>query len=498
MKIYFRENQLAYLNQIAANTVGHSNFTLLVGKRKVGKTTLIKQFLRANAGAYFTISNKSSFLQLQDISEYLKSYTFPDSFIPNFQSWGNFFEFLFYIARNRPVNIVIDEFHNFELIESEAFDELRRAWDTHSKSSMLNLIVVTSNIDFMKRRFESPESPLFRINNHFIKLNPFRLSEVIVIFRMNNSKLTTNQIIELYTIFGGLPKYYFLIERHRLWNKDLETILKELVFVDFAPLAYELKELLINDFTRGNKIYLSILQAIAAGFTKMSDIAKTVNIPVTNLTKYLFELEKKKRLIERQLPVNTSDDTKSKFGRYFIRNYFENFWFRFIQPDIINFEMGEYDKMLVTISDKLGEYVNSRLGIFIREIFQDYQKSPYIQYLFPFEITKVGSVWNRRDTIEIVVVSEPARAVLYANLVLQDEPLNKYDVNMASTQFFKFKNLYANYSKRYLIISKNGLDEGAEAFCKQKNLTTIDINVFFDALVSDTVDADAQMIEVEV
>jgi len=228
----------------------------------------------------------------------------------------------------------------------------------------------------------------------------------------------------------------------------------------------------------------------------MSDIAKTVNIPVTNLTKYLYELEKKKRLIERQLPVNTSDDAKSKFGRYFIRNYFENFWFRFIQPDIINFEMGEYDKMLVTISDKLSEYVNSRLGIFVREIFHDYQKSPYIQYLFPFEITSVGSVWNRRDTIEIVVVSEPARAVLYANLVLQDEPLNKYDVNLASTQFFKFKNLYSNYSKRYLLITKNGLDEGAEAFCKQKNITTIDINVFFDALVSDTVDADAQIIEI--
>ncbi|MBZ0198026.1 MAG: AAA family ATPase [Ignavibacteriaceae bacterium] len=486
------------MNQIAANTVGHSNFTLLVGKRKVGKTTLIKQFLRTNAGAYFTISNKSSFLQLQDISEYLKSYTFPDSFIPTFQSWGNFFEFLFYIARNRPVNVVIDEFHNFELIEPEAFDELKKMWDTYSKTSMLNLIVVTSNIDFMKRKFESKESPLFRINNHFIKLTPFRLSDVIVIFRMNGSKLSTNQIIELYTIFGGLPKYYFLIERHRLWNKDLETILKELVFVDFAPLAYELKELLINDFTRGNKIYLSILQAIAAGFTKMSDIAKTVNIPVTNLTKYLFELEKKKRLIERQLPVNTNDGSRSKFGRYFIRNYFENFWFRFIQPDIINFEMGEYDKMLTNISEKLGEYVNHRLGIFIREIFHDYQHSHYIQYLFPFEINKVGSVWNRKDTIEIVVVSESARAVLYANLVIQDEPLNKYDVNMASTQFFKFKTLYANYSKRYLLITKNGIDSGAEAFCKQKNIANIDINVFFDALVGDATEADAQIIEVEV
>ncbi|NUM70876.1 MAG: ATP-binding protein, partial [Ignavibacteriaceae bacterium] len=81
MKIYFREKTLAKLNQIASLVSGHANFTLVIGRRKVGKTTIIKQFLRQNSGAYFTISNKSSALQLKDISTYLKSFAMVDSYI---------------------------------------------------------------------------------------------------------------------------------------------------------------------------------------------------------------------------------------------------------------------------------------------------------------------------------------------------------------------------------------------------------------------------------
>lgn len=497
MKIYFRKSQLSTLHQFADQSGDQSNLILLTGKRKVGKTTLVKQFLKSNKGAYITISSKSSYLQLQDISEYLKTFYFKDEFIPQFQSWGAFFEFLFHLAKHKPINIVIDEFQNFELIEPVAYSELKKAWDLYAESSKLNLLVVTSNVDFVSRTFKEPKSPLYSLNNYSIKLTPFTLSEVIAIFKHNKSKLSTRQIVTLYAIFGGLPKYYFLLERFNLWNKKLDVIFRELIFMDFAPLGYELKELLINDFSRGNKIYLSILQSIAAGYNKMSEIARAVDIPVTNLTKYLFELEKKKRLIKREVPLSTKDDSKSKFGRYYIKNYFDNFWFRFIQPDIINYEMGQYERMLKQIDEEIDSYFDDRVGIIIRNIFTMYPNTKVIEYLFPYKIDAVGALWNRKDLIDIVITSKESKKILYCHLITSEKPVTKALLESKISVNNEFKDVFPKYNREFAFITKNGLTEEADHFCNENAIKTTLIDMIFDVLLEDMKSDQDPIVEVD-
>ncbi|MCK6606194.1 MAG: AAA family ATPase [Ignavibacteriaceae bacterium] len=512
MKIYFREKTLAKLNQIASLVSGHANFTLVIGRRKVGKTTIIKQFLRQNSGAYFTISNKSSALQLKDISTYLKSFAMVDSYIPSFESWRDFFDFLFHLSRTKPINVVIDEFQNFELIDPNAYNDLRIAWDMNADNSSLNLMVITSNADFVKRSFgidvesrrmkelEDSERKgtstkgvgiksiaLEGIQNEIVRIDPFKLAEVYQICKMNNSTLTKNQILILYIIFGGLPKYYFLLERYRLWDTDINTILKELVFGEFAPLAFELKELLVNDFSRGNKIYLSILQSIANGENRMTEIARSVNIPVTNLTKYLFELEKKKRLIYREIPINTLEDSKSKFGRYFIFSNFDNFWFRFIQPDIINFEIGEYDLMLEGIMSKLGDYLNERIITLVREAFREYStKSQIIKNIFPYRMSNVGALYNRKEGVELIVESEESQKVLLGNMITKEGTVSVNDLTKATSLLNKFKTNYTGWGYVFILIIKGHPDDEAQKFARENNIRLVDLNLLIDVVMGES------------
>ncbi|MBE2281527.1 MAG: AAA family ATPase [Ignavibacteriaceae bacterium] len=498
MKIYFRKKQLDDLNSIAIAASKGASITVLTGKRKVGKTTLVKQFLRENAGAYITISSKATAMQLRDITEYLKSFQISGESVPVFLTWEDFFAFLFKIAIQNPVNIIIDEFHNLEFVDQTAYVDLKRAWDKNHHNSKLNLIIVSYNEDFIRRRFETKESPIYKLNAKKIKLRPFGISDVMAIAKSNNSNLTTKQLITLYTIFGGLPKYYFLIDRLKLWDKGLEQIIRELIFVLYAPLAFELKELILNEFSRGNKIYLSILQAISHGDNKMSDIASSVNIPVTNLTKYLFELEKRKKIVDRENPINTRPGIKSKFGRYYVANYFDNFWFRFIQPDIINFESGEYEKMIAHIMQNLEGYLDTRMIIYVREVFENFPNSAALRKVFPYEITKVGAIWNRKDTVELAVLSEKHKQVLYGQLVLKDHPLSREEVTEALAYYNKFPRTFADHVKTRLLITKNGVDGEAWELMKSIGIQHLVTDVFIDILIHEQQEIGGDFIEFEV
>jgi AAA+ ATPase superfamily predicted ATPase len=420
MQLYFREKQLAFLDKAFDSVNGGSNFVLLFGKRRVGKTTLVAEHLRRRRGAYITVSSKSSVLQLHEISDYLKSFNFTESFVPAFRNWKEFFEFAFYLAKEQTVNLAIDEFQNFEKLEPDFYSELKKLWDKYSRTSNLNLIVIASDQNFIQRTFSSTSSPLYDLNRFNLKLEPFRFSEVTGIMQMHNSILPLDEIIKIYLVFGGLPKYYALIDQFGLWNNTVTEILRELVFKRFAPLGYELNELVVNDFSRSNTVYLSILQAIAAGYRTVSEISKFISIPATSVVKYTTELEKKKGLVKRKLPLGTIDCSKSKYGKYYIKNYFDDFWFRFIQPDIISYEMGQYEKMLHSISEQLNAYIQERVAVVVRELLVDKMHHPLVKDLFDSSMFKVGQTWTRDGHFDIVIKNEISGRVVLGKVLTKD------------------------------------------------------------------------------
>lgn len=415
-----RKKEVDFLTQRLNQGEG-AHFCLVTGKRKTGKTTLVKEYLGRERGAYISIGSKSTSLQLSDISDYLKTFEFTkeDVFVPSFKSWKEFFEYLFYISREQRLQIVLDDFQNIEFIEPDVFEVLRKLFENKKSKSYLNLIAISSDFAFINKYFYDKESPLYQITDFTLKLAPFRLKDVIKLYLSCGSKLSPDEIAKIYIIFGGMPYYYNIIRHFQLWNCNANELIKELILSEYAPLRHELSEIVSHDFTRDNKVYFSILQAIALNISNMSAISSAIDFPVTSIAKYLGVLEYKKKLIKRKLPLNEVNKINSKYGKYYISSYFDNFWFRFIQPDFNSFNLGKYKKMLAGINGAIDTYTLDRIYLLIREIINDPENENIIRKYFGTSFNRAGGLWNRKYNIEIA--AEGNNMLLLAKVLHRSE-----------------------------------------------------------------------------
>jgi len=481
MKIYFREQHLEQLDA-ACNTPGAgSSFTIVHGRRKVGKTTLVRQYVKLHGGAYISITTQSSKLQLRDITEHLRSSFNEDSYVPVFPDWEEFFTFLFFLSKHRRFTIVMDDFLTLELVEPAGYSILKSVWDRHAASSRLNIIAVIPSGDKGRDVFYDMNAPLYRLPKSALKVQPFTFAEAVRIFRANNSFLSVRQIASVYAVFGGLPQYYAYFERYNLWNKPIDGILQALVYSEYAPLNLEVKQMMYNEFTRANTVYLAILRAIASGEDTLTRIAKTVDIPPTHATKYLYELEKTKGLIQRILPVGTVDASKSKFGRYVIKNYFENFWFRFVYPVIIPMEMGRYDQLLDDLRLKLGKYIQGRLPLIVKNVLGKQLPSEMLHDLTPFTPEELGAMWNRNESIDLVAFNREGKTILFSVFAMNGGVLSGTKLKEKFESVQHFHTHYKDYQTGVVLFTADELDQDAQDYCSEKGINVLNPFTLFDS-----------------
>ncbi|MBI2416878.1 MAG: hypothetical protein HYV28_03080 [Ignavibacteriales bacterium] len=283
-------------------------------------------------------------------------------------------------------------------------------------------------------------------------------------------------MIKIYSVFGGLPKYYALIDQFQLWNKSFGEIMQELVFKRFAPLGFELKEMIVNEFTRNNSVYLSILQAIASGKSTVTEIAKAVSIPATSAVKYLTELEKKKGLIKRLNPIGTADPSRSKYGRYSLNNYFENFWFRFIQPDIISYEMGYYEKMMAAVAQQLPVYIQQRINLIIKELLFDNSTHPLIAKAVGIPVDEIGEAWNREVSFDLAVKGNDPKQILLGSIFSTPFQLSTQGVIDYKRNVDSMMKMYPGYEPEYLLVTWENPSVEFKEYLENSNIKHLLLN----------------------
>lgn len=474
MQFYLRQDELKGLKEFVEGNKDASKIILVSGNRKVGKTALINHFLNDIDGVYITITPKSTALQLDDISNYLQKSGKLKSYIPEFENWKRFLEFLFSYAKEKPFTIAFDEFQNMEDVEPEFFQIFKEEWDARSDGSKLNIILSSFDKEFIGRTFYDEQSPLYKITDFNLKLYPFELLDVISIFKQKKSPINVEEIVNIYITFGGYPKYYRLFDLFNLWDKSFNEILRTLVFQQYAPLGNELKDLILNHFTRENKVYISALQAIASGYNTLTAIADKINIKATTLSKYLLELETKKNIIKRVQPLNINPQVKSKFGKYYIKSYFENFWFRFVQPEMISYDAGNFDKILNNILSEFEEYKSQRLHMLLKEIINNSNINTLLDEIIPENISSVGSLWNRKDGVDIVAVDDENKEALFAQIIKMEG--SEKPLEDIYTQVKNFDNEFSGYHIEKMIFYSGDFSKETENYLEEKGLHGFNYN----------------------
>jgi len=333
MKFIDRESELRELIELGRLSKKKMFVVAIYGLRRVGKTRLLLEFIKDNGLYFFVNKNKTSPSLLYEYQQILKEAKILGE-LETVDSWDKFIEVL--MARPTPP-IVFDEFQNFSLVEPAVFGIMQKNIDLNENKPGL-IILSGSLIGLMKNLFKNSKEPLYGRIKKGIKLEPLTIKSCLQVGK--ELKLNKEDLVKLYMLFGGYPKYYVLVEDFGLYGKKAEDIIDALFFAKDAPLEDEVHNILSQEFGARSGIYYSILEAIANGNNTLSAIAGYLNTQSTSITRQLNELKDLFELIELEMPY------RGKRGVYRIKHPLMHFWFSQIyknfssytsrKPDFIN------------------------------------------------------------------------------------------------------------------------------------------------------------------
>ena len=319
MNFLGREKEILVLEKEYARDGG---FVVIYGRRRIGKTTLIKQFIKSKTAFYFLATKEVEFQSMKRFAGVIARTT-GNSVLQKaaFSDWLDLFQAVADYKPNEKKVLVIDEFPYLVKVNDSFPSILQNAWDEILKDSNVMLILCGSLISMMKKHALSYESPLYGRRTAQMRIAPLPFTTVY-----ENQKLSFEEAAEQYSITGGVPKYMeFFSDGQPLYEQIKENVLSKNGFL------YEEPNFLLTDEVQVPTNYFSIIKVIADGNHKLGTIAGILGLETSALTPYLKTLSEL-GFIEKQVPVTEKNAEKTRKGLYFISDNFLRFWFRYVYP----------------------------------------------------------------------------------------------------------------------------------------------------------------------
>ncbi|MDR0574607.1 MAG: ATP-binding protein [Tannerella sp.] len=428
MKFYNRIKELELLARTLEQSKKSSCFTVTVGRRRIGKTYLLLESVKGQKYLYLFVSRKSEPLlceQFQkDAADALGLQIFGT--ITRFK---DLFEQLLIFATKEHYMLIIDEFQEFDNVNSSIFSDIQNLWDQYKDRAKINFIASGSIYSMMMKIFENRKEPLFGRLTSKITLQPFAVSVIKEILNDYNPKYTSEDLLCLYMLAGGIPKYIDLLMEAGAVTKDK---ILDMVTRPDSPFISEGRELLISEFGKEYGTYFSILQLIASGKTTQSEIDSIIG---KNTGAYLINLDKEYSLITRNKPMFSKPESRK--NRWILNDNYLRFWFRFIFPNQSLIEMGKYDL--------LREYINKGYEQYSGLILEKYFRSKIAE---EERITNIGSYWDNKgeNEIDLIALNDLDKTVMVAEVKRNPKKIN---LNMLQTKADSIKKELAEYGAEF-------------------------------------------------
>lgn len=385
MRFYDREKEIAELRRLDALAEHSAQLTVLMGRRRTGKTTLMTHALDGKPYLYFFVGKKAEQLQCIDFQQQVES-VLGLHIHGQANSVAAILEELMIYARNTKVTLIIDEFQRLADIDEGIISNIQKVWDKYHEQSHIHLIACGSIYSMMRRIFEDRREPLFGRKTARIDLKPFCTDIIKQILSDHNPSYTSEDLLMLYAITGGVAKYVaqLMDERCKTWEDMLNAVCRpSSIFIE------EGTELLVGEFGRKYQIYYSILQLIAKGMTSQAEIDGIVG---KNSGRYLDTLETEYSLIAKRRPMWAKPNSQGV--KYYIDDCFLMFWFRFIEANRTMVELGKYELLSETIRQEYTQFS----GIVLEKYFRQ-------QYGERERVTEVSHWWDSKGENEIDLIA---------------------------------------------------------------------------------------------
>ena len=386
MNFFDRTEEIASLHEIREIAKNNAQFTVVTGRRRIGKTSLVWKAYEDEPILYFFVARKAE----SDLCEDYQLEIENKLGIPTMGRAGHFtdiFEFLMKLSIDRPITLFIDEFQEFFRVNKSVYSDMQRIWDIYSNKAHINLIVCGSIYSMMTKIFKDKKEPLYNRQTRFMTVRPFTPTVLTEILTKYNPDYTAEDLLALYSFTGGVAKYVQLLVDAGATTKG--KMLNQIVKADSIFLG-EGKAILIEEFGKDYGVYFSILSAIARGKTSRSEIESVVGREIGG---YLTKLENEYEVIAKKQPLFEKSSTKNV--RYAIEDNFFTFWFRFIYKYSYMLEIDNYEGLKTIINRDYETFSGLMLERYFRRVLIERQ-----------DYTRIGGWWDRKGENEIDIVAE--------------------------------------------------------------------------------------------
>ena len=389
-----------------------SALVVLYGRRRVGKTTLISEFIKDKNALFFLASEESEAqnrsLLKEKVAEFINSDLLRSAEV---KSWDVLFQSIMDTPfESKPV-IVLDEFQYLGKANPAFPSIFQRIWEEILKDKSVMVILCGSLISMMESQTLAYGSPLYGRRTAQIRLKQIPFAYYHEFFPGKSHR----ELIEMYAVTGGVPKYIELFSE----SGDIYSAIRKCVLNRSGYLYDEPHFLLQQEVTEVGS-YFSIMRAIAAGNSKLSAISAVLEIKATSLTKYLktlIDLD----ILEREVPITEENPERSKKGLYKIKDNYLRFWFAFVYPNMSFIESGHSEIVMNKIKKSL---VRNHIAFVYEDVCKERMWELNAEDRWPFNFTKLGRYWDARTEIDIAALDPEGKNLILGECKYWQEPVD--------------------------------------------------------------------------
>lgn len=450
-----RDKELKALNNLY--TSDKFEFVVIYGRRRVGKTALINQFIDGKDAIYFMGVESNEKQNLENLSKSIMEYSngiLTDNFFASYQAA---FEYVFKIAEKERVVLTIDEYPYAARATKSLASTLQLLIDKYKDSSKLMLILCGSSMSYMEDHVLAYKAPLYGRRTAQMKILPFDFEESCRYL----SKMADEDKALIYGIAGGTPQYLLQIKD----NLSVEDNIKN-TFLNPVSFLYEEPMNLLKQEVREPAIYTAIITAIATGYSRMSEISTKVGEDTNVCARYLKNLINL-GIVKRETPYGEKESKKSVYG---IEDNMFLFWYRFVLNNSSLIIRGATDLVYKKIEEQLSDY----MGRVFEDICTQYLWKQLLTGNSPVEFVSLGRWWGN-DSVnkcqaEIDIMGEQDnKTALFAECKWRNEnvDLDVLEKIIERSKLFRYTDVY------YYLFSKTGFTKGCLEKAKEMGNVTL-------------------------
>lgn len=421
-------------------------FAVIYGRRRVGKTALINEFIKNKKAIYFMGIEINSKQNLENFSKSIMEFTNGTDIDNSFSSFQAALEYVFMLSQKERIVLAIDEYPYVARSTKSLASTLQLLIDKYKETSKLMLILCGSSMSYMTDNVLAYKSPLYGRRTAQLKILPFDFRETC---QYLNCYSDEDKAL-LYGIFGGTPQYLVHINTSLSIKENIVNL-----FLNPISFLFEEPENLLKQEVREPASYTSVISTIAAGATRMSEISAKTGENTNLCTTYIKNLINL-GLIKKETPYGEKESRKTIYS---LEDNMFRFWYRFVQPNASLIVRDATEIVYKKIEDALSDY----MGQVFEEICKQYLWQLLLSGKSPVEFHSMGRWWGndpieKKQTEIDIMAEQDKNTALFGECKWTNE---KVDTGVLET-LIKRSQLFPYTNTHLYLFSKSGFTQGCE------------------------------------